>query len=244
MRFVAAGVGDAFSARYYSACLVVEAGDQLVLIDCPHPIQKMLFEAGASSGVDLSPDRVGAVVLTHLHADHASGLEGLAYFFRFYLHRRLRLAAHPSVLERLWSAHLAAGMDRLVIEGRPKAMQLTDYFELVELDERRPVAVGPLEVSCRLTAHHVPTTALLLSAQGRVLGHSSDTSFDEGLIEWLAAADLFVHETNFGIHTPYEKLAALPETLRKKMRLFHYPDVFALEESVIEPLRQGRVYAV
>jgi hypothetical protein len=68
------------------------------------------------------------------------------------------------------------------------------------------------------------------------------------LIEWLAPADLIVHEAttmvHTGVHTPYTKLAALPDALRAKMRLNHYPDDFDLESSVIEPLRQGRCYVV
>ena len=103
---------------------------------------------------------------------------------------------------------------------------------------------GPFAIESRKTIHHVPTTALRVRAAGRSLGHSADTAFDEGLIAWLAEADLVVHETNYGIHTPYEKLAALPEEVRRKMRLIHYPDDFDLPSSVIEPLREGRVYEI
>ena len=81
-------------------------------------------------------------------------------------------------------------------------------------------------------------------ANGRTLGHSSDTSFDPVLIDWLAKGDLVIHETNYGVHTPYARLAELPEGTRHKMRLFHYPDHFDHEASVIEPLRQGRAYDV
>ena len=68
------------------------------------------------------------------------------------------------------------------------------------------------------------------------------------MIEWLSTADLIVHEatsmTHSGAHTPYEKLAALPESLRAKMRLTHLPDDFDAGASVIEPLREGKVYEV
>jgi hypothetical protein len=50
------------------------------------------------------------------------------------------------------------------------------------------------------------------------------------LIEWLAAADLIVHEvttmTEKAVHTPYKKLAVLPPSLRSKIWLTHYPDHF------------------
>src|SRR5262245_54510192 len=114
LRFIPLGTGDAFSALRYSSCLAIEADGSWLLVDCPHPILKMMREAAVETGARLEPDRVAAVALTHLHADHSSGLEGLAYFFRFVLKRRLTLLAHPVVSERLWAGHLAAGMERLL----------------------------------------------------------------------------------------------------------------------------------
>src|SRR5262245_8620681 len=118
MRIVPLGVGDAFSALRYSSCLAVAPGDSFddgwLLVDCPHPIQKMMREAGQAAGVKIEPHRLLGVVLTHLHADHASGLEGLAYWSFFYLQRKLPLYAHPSVAARLWDGHLAAGMEQLL----------------------------------------------------------------------------------------------------------------------------------
>ena len=245
-RFVPLGVGDAFSALHYSTCLALEAEDVRVLIDCPHPIQKMMREASASSGMSINPERTSAVILTHLHADHCSGLEGLAYYTFFHLRRRLKLYAHDEVLARLWEGHLAAGMEHLLptVGGEVRAMSLDDYFEVHRLHEGRAVEVGPFRVECRKTIHHVPTTALRVRAEGRTLGHSADTAFDETLIAWLGAADSIVHETNYGIHTPYEKLAALPSVVREKMRLIHYPDDFDVAAATIEALREGEVYEV
>jgi ribonuclease BN (tRNA processing enzyme) len=81
-----------------------------------------------------------------------------------------------------------------------------------------------------------------------VLGFSADSAYDPNLIEWLATADLIVHEATTlplpGLHTPYEKLATLPGSLRAKMRLTHLPDDFDAATSAIEPLRQGRIYEV
>lgn len=246
LSFLPLGVGDAFSALRYSSCLAVEAEGQVLLIDCPHPIRKMMREASASSGVPLDVDRVAGVALTHLHADHSSGLEGLAYFSFFVLKRKLALLAHPDVTRRLWDGHLAAGMECLIEKhgAEPSPKHFEDYFAHTPLSTEAPVRFGPFTVECRRTYHHLPTTAFRIRAGGRCLGYSADTAFDEGLIAWLAEADLVVHETNYGVHTPYEKLAALPAELRARMRLIHYPDDFALEASNIEPLVQGRRYTV
>ncbi|MEO6808377.1 MAG: MBL fold metallo-hydrolase [Isosphaeraceae bacterium] len=245
LRFVCLGTGDAFSARWYSSSLAIEADGAWLLFDCPHPIRKILREAGESAGVPLDIDRFAAVALSHLHADHASGLEGWAFYSRFLLNRRAVVLTHPEVAEALWG-HLSASMGSILSGpgGQRIACERDDYFDIHLLDETAPVSFGPFSIECRRTLHHIPTFAMRIHAAGRCLALSADTSFDPGLIDWLSSADLIVHETNVGIHTPYEHLAALPADLRQKMRLTHYPDDFDTSGSVIEPLEQGRLYTV
>jgi ribonuclease BN (tRNA processing enzyme) len=243
LRILPLGVGDAFSARYYSSCFAVESAGTWLLVDCPHPIRKILREAGETAGVPLDVDQFAAVVVTHLHADHSSGLEGLGFFLRFVHNRRLPLLTHPEVARSLWTGHLAAGMEwaRQEPDGPYQRRQLDDFFQLHLLDEQKAGTVGPFSIKCRPTQHSIFTTALQIRAGGRCLGYSADTAFDPDLLAWFAPADLIVHETNPGLlHTPYEKLAALPADLRQKMRVTHYPDGFDVNASAIEPLRQGQ----
>jgi ribonuclease BN (tRNA processing enzyme) len=247
LRLLVLGVGDAFSALYYSSCLALEAEGTWLLIDCPHPIRKILREAALAAGVGPTVEQVSALALTHLHADHSSGLEGLAFHARFLQGRRLPLLAHPDVLARLWDGHLSASMELCVQEpgGAPVRRDRDDFFEVHPLFEDTPVRTGPFTVHCRRTLHSLPTTAFRIEAAGRTLGYSADTAFDPTLIDWLSFADLIVHETNPGLmHTAYEDLARLPAPLRARMRLIHYPDAFDLAASVIEPLRQGQSFAV
>jgi len=240
MQLQALGVGDAFTARYWTTCVAVHAEGATLLIDCPHPIRRVLGDGGLDVGDVL------AVALTHLHADHASGLEGFGFFSHFVLQRRARLLCHPSVHAELWPGHLRGGMRQLIDAHAhaPHAHELADFFEVTELSETEAVTVGPFRVEARRTIHHIPTFALRITAGGRRVGWSSDTAFDPGLIAWLADADRLVHETNLGAHTPYEALAALPAALRDRMWLTHYPDDFDLDASVIEPLVQGRTYSI
>ncbi len=245
LKLLPLGIGDAFSARHYSTCLALCAEERWLLVDCPHPIRKMMREASMRSGAALDLDRVEAVALTHLHADHASGLEGFGFFSHFVLGRRARIAAHPDVARRLWDDHLAAGMDRLASGPSGVAPRgFDDYFELVPLDQSQPVRLGPFDVECRRTRHHIPTTAFRIHAGGRRIACSADTEFDPDLIAWLSEADLVVHETGPGIHTPLERLAELPAEVRARMRLAHFPDDLDLAAGGIEPLEQGRCYAV
>jgi len=252
IEFIPLGVGDAFSARYYSSCLalrapgaVTDGQPEWLLIDCPHPIRKILREASASACLTVDIDHTMGVLLTHLHADHASGVEGYCYYSFFVVGRRPQLITHPDVAARLWSGHLAAGMETLMDHSyASREMTAEDYFDHQPLTEDRALTVGPFTIECRKTIHHIPTTALRISAGGRCLSYSADTAFDPDLIEWLKVGDLIIHETNYGVHTPYESLAGLPVEVRAKMRLIHYPDEFDRDASVIEPLRQGAVYRV
>jgi ribonuclease BN (tRNA processing enzyme) len=246
------GVGDAFTAKHYTSCLALGVDDQWLLLDCPHPVRKMLREGSSKAGLSqpLDLDRVSAAAVTHLHADHCCGLEDFGYYSFFALGRRATVLMHPEASARLWKGLLAAGMEHTQSSaGAPSAQkQLDDYFELIHLDSSRPVQRGPFSIECRRTIHGVPTFAFRITACGRTFGFSADTAYDPTLIEWLSASDMIVHEVttlvHTGVHTPYEKLASLPESLRLKMRVTHYPDDFDTESSVIEPLRQGSLYEV
>lgn len=246
VRLVPLGVGDAFSRRSYSTCLALDTRDGFLLIDCPHPTLKMLDEAARSSGADLRPERLLGVVLTHLHADHASGLESLAYFCFFVLRQKLQVLTHPTVAARLWEGHLAAGMEQLLLDPNapPIEMKLDSYIDVRPLDTNGVVSLGPFSIECRPTVHHIPTTAVRIRVDGRRLGYSADTTFDPELIAWLMDSDLVLHETGPGIHTPYERLIELPETARSRMRLVHYPDELVTRGSVIPLLQQGELLIV
>ena len=246
-RLLSLGVGDAFSALHYSSCFALEAKGQWLLMDCPHPIRKMLHEATRSAGLAFDVDRFQAVILTHLHGDHVSGLDTLAFYFRYVLKRKLPVITHPEVASRLWTKHLAGGMEYSLQEPDQPAVcrPASEFIEIIPLEENQTLIQGPFTLRCRRTIHNIPTIALQVHAAGRTLGYSADTAYDPSLIEWLAPADLIVHEACSGfMHTPYENLLALPAELRAKMRILHYPDNFDVESAALEPMRQGHVYLV
>jgi ribonuclease BN (tRNA processing enzyme) len=249
VRLIPLGVGAAFTARYYTTGLALGHGDDWLLVDCPHPIRKMLREASTAAGVPLDLDRFRGVALSHLHADHCSGLEDYGYYNFYVLGRRGTVAAHPDVLARLWDGTLSGGMGevRLPPDAAPVRRRLEDFFEAVPVSPDAPVALGPFRIECRTTIHPIPTTAFRIGVAGRTLGYSADTAFDPTLLDWLAPADLIVHEATDdapSVHTPYARLAELPDPLRSRIRLIHYPDDFDPDASLVEPLRQGRCYTV
>ncbi len=234
------GVGDAFTNKHWNACLLVECSGSRLLIDAPPALGRALASLGGAPAVSL--DDVDAVLITHLHGDHVGGLEQLLFWHRFVSRRRATLYAIPEVLRDLWETRLKGGMERLVDgQGNVHVLALDDYALVVPLAPGTNT-IGPLALEWRHTIHHIPTSALRVHGEGKTFGYSADTSFDRGLIDWLAASDVFFHETNYGIHTPLEKLVALPDTIKARMRLIHYPDDHDVERSPIACAREGERY--
>jgi ribonuclease BN (tRNA processing enzyme) len=242
---IALGVGDTFTAKHHTTSLLLHDGGEYLAIDCPDSYRRVLAEASARAGRDLPLPAIERVLITHVHGDHMNGLEGLAFLNWFGFKRRLQLFASAEVRAAIWDERLRAPMGKLWDGHEFREMKCEDYFTFTPLSWTDEVAIGPFSVRARITKHHVPTSALLVRAGARTLGYSADTAFDPALIEWLAQADLIIHETNHGpAHTPYADLAALPAELRAKMRLIHYPDEFDVGNSSIACMREGDVLAV
>ena len=229
------GVGDAFSAIHHPTCMLVSQyqnpawDNELILIDCPQSIRKMMREAddGRYHGLDLH--RVNTLILTHLHADHAGGLETIAAFFKVVVGRKLRLIALPEVIQ---------GIPRFLKCVRDLG-NADDFFDIVPIDEGSPVTIDVGEtkfyIEAMKTTHSVPTSALkiyrgsppkprhanLVNDDGTVtlmppiytphFSYSCDTSIDHELWDWLwkERPTLVVHEVGHGptgVHTTFDDL--------------------------------------
>lgn len=235
------GTGDAFSRTRAGASAVVLAPSGPVLVDAPDGLLRAMEAASRSSGRALDPMRVDDILLTHLHGDHANGLEAFG-FLRWVERQRSggtppRLHTHAAAAARLWE-RLAPAMDQ---GGRAT---LADYFDVRLLPEGGAADVAGLSVRHRMGIHPVPSCGFLVSDGARTLGWSGDTAWDPGHVEWLSAADFLVHETSDGpTHTPVERLNALPEGLRARMALIHMPDAFDRASTGIRLLRDGELVA-
>jgi ribonuclease BN (tRNA processing enzyme) len=236
------GVGDAFSEFHNPSALLLMYDGFCLGIDCPDMYRKVLRQAGKLSGTYVPIELVDHFLITHIHGDHVNGLESVAFYKHFFEKKHVNLVASPQVLQVIWKERLQGSMN-VLFDGRDFVkMNFGDYFDIIPLSWDSGTIVGPFKIHAYPTRHHIPTSAVLVEAAGKKLGYSSDTAFDPKVISFLSEADLIIHETNVGsAHTAYASLLELPENIRKKMRLIHYPDGFRVGASKIAPLHEGEL---
>lgn len=179
------GSGDAFgSGGRFQACISLRWTHSHVLLDCGATSLVALKRLG------LAPSSIDAVVISHLHGDHFGGIPFLVLDQQFARRERpLLVAGPPGLRERVLQA-----MEVLF----PGSAQVQRRFELrlLELPERSPSRVGPVEVTAVPVVHAsgAPAYGLRLTADSTVVAYSGDTEWTDTLLEVAAGADLFICE--------------------------------------------------
>ena len=147
--------------------------------------------------VPLDLDRIHAVAVSHLHADHCSGLKIWLYSF-FALGRRA--SSDASRRPRLWYG-LAVGMELIQVNlmrrsENNSATILNSSIEPITAGEMWAIrsSAGERSTACRFSPSESRYWRSCVSAMRR-------HSIRPNLIEWLAGADLIVHEATTMIHT-------------------------------------------
>jgi len=220
LRFL--GSGDAFgSGGRFQTCLHLEGPDGNLLIDC-----------GASSLIamkrgGLSPGDIGWVLVTHLHGDHFAGLPFLVLDGQFSGRTRPLVVAGPPGIR----ARVEAAMEVLF----PGSARVARRFalEFLELPERVPSRVGPVDVTPFAVVHAsgAPACALRVEYGGRVIAYSG-------------VCEAYFFEKKVRYHLDYRTLRAERARLEcARLVLTHMSnDMLArLDEVDVEAAEDGRV---
>jgi ribonuclease BN (tRNA processing enzyme) len=161
---------------------VIDDGETPIVLD---------LGTGAFSRVrrHVGHERIGAVVISHMHADHFIDLIPLRYALRYGAKRRegkLPVFLPPgglAMLRTLVSAFPNEGGDFL-----------NDVFELKEYDPARPLHVGAGTLRFALTEHYIPAFAARWERDGASVTYSADTAPAEAVVALARESDVFLCE--------------------------------------------------
>ncbi len=235
MRLQFLGTGDAFgSGGRLNACFLVDRGDASFLVDC-----------GASAMIsirrfDVDPNRIGAIVISHLHADHFGGLP-------FFLLDAQLVSRRTRPLVVAGPRGVAARLAALMEASFPGSSHVERGFalEIVELEPSQPadIRAAGLRATGYLVEHPsgAPSLGLRLECDGRILAYTGDTEWVEKVVRIGAGADVqiaeaYVFERKVRFHLDFQTLREnLPRIGAKRVILTHMsPDMLARAGSAFQ----------
>jgi ribonuclease BN (tRNA processing enzyme) len=163
-------------------------------------------------------------LVTHIHEDHMGGLTAC-----------LARARAKSSTCRLWITRPSLA----VLEQRLAAIA-PDLYTLIQFQEivpGQPIALGEATLVTRLNHHVLPcgTLGLKLDWNGRSVGISGDTKYDEAIVrqlrrpeleaEWFGNCQLVFHEVDptrpRSVHSYYLEVLKLAKRLPGRLVVYH-----------------------
>ncbi len=198
------GSGDAFSAGgRHQAGYLVTGGGHTLLLDCGATTLTSLKREGFDEGA------LDAVLISHLHGDHFSGLPFLflEYTYLSPRQRPLTIAGPPGTRDRVYELYRVMFSDA---GSRP----LPFAVDFVELLPDRPVGIGDISVGPFRVPHQKNEISLGLGVAvgGRRILYSGDTGWTDELVSRSNGTDLFIcecsfFETRMDTHLDYARIA-------------------------------------
>jgi ribonuclease BN (tRNA processing enzyme) len=154
---------------------------QRLLLDCGNGVFGKLRRHGEY-------ERIGAVLISHLHADHMLDLVPFAYALTYgpalLGAERPQLHAPPGAQAALRRLCGAWGSETLI----------ENAFELREYDPAAELQIGGLRARFRLVPHYVPSYAVSLDDGGARLVFSADCGPNDALVELARGAEMLLIE--------------------------------------------------
>jgi ribonuclease BN (tRNA processing enzyme) len=176
------GVGAAYAASgEVQSSYLVTAGDRAVLLDLGSGALNRLQD-------EIPPERLDALVITHLHADHCVDLLALRVYMVWGpgAGRTIRVLGPPGLRERMTAFSGS--------EGWAEAFR---FEELNGPDGERDLG-GGLVMRYREVPHLPPTFAVRLERGGAVICYGADGAPGPELPELAAGCDVLLCECSFG----------------------------------------------
>jgi ribonuclease BN (tRNA processing enzyme) len=224
------GSGSAFTVgdnNYHSNILVSHKNSNL-LVDCGSDVRFSLHDQG------LDHNAIEAVYISHLHADHAGGLEWLGFNRKFASKKeKPTLYVSEKLVKDLWNKVLSGGMSSLM---NNKA-SLDSFFIVHSVNEENVFHWQGIKFELIRTIHYhnnkklAPSYGLFLSYNHTKIFITTDTQFTPKRLEkYYSEADIIFQDCDLtnkysSVHAGYNQLVTLDKNIKAKMWLYHYNSV-------------------
>jgi ribonuclease BN (tRNA processing enzyme) len=256
LTFLGSGSFFAGANNYHSNILFETDNNKRLLIDCGSDIARSLREAGYFI------KDVNAIYVSHLHDDHAGGLEymGFGSYFSPGVEKP-DLYAHESILAELWDNKLRVSMEKLTEEQA----SLSTYFNVrrvktsFEFDGVKFKVVPAIHI-VNNTLGHMYSYGLYFTVGGVKIFFTSDMTFpqleidsldwdlDEYWRHYISADYIFqdCETVNASpVHANYKFVNGFPPEIKKKTYLYHtqesaQPD--AVADGFLGIVKKGQVF--
>lgn len=140
-------------------------------------------------------DRLGAVVISHMHADHFIDLVPLRYALRYGPRRR------PSKLPVYLPPGGRKTLDTLVSAFAGEGGKfLDDVYDLHEYDPSKPLQIGKGTIRFARTQHYIAAFAIRWESAGASVVYSADTAPDDRVVKLAQNAEIFLCEATLRAH--------------------------------------------
>ncbi|KTC77833.1 MBL fold metallo-hydrolase [Legionella brunensis] len=226
MKLLFLGVSSALTVgkdKFHSNMLLESKSSRKFLIDCGSDIRHSLYAQGYSH------TDIEAVYVSHLHADHAGGLEWLG-FSKFFIEKKIpALYTSPDLVHKLWQNVLSGGM--MSLENEQAGLET--FFEVMPIDNN--CFTWENHLFQLIKTYHtfnnhklLPSYGLLIEGDTKSIFISTDTRLHrESLLPIYEKVDLIfndceISEQASGQHAHYSDLRTLDSKIKKKMWLYHY----------------------
>jgi ribonuclease BN (tRNA processing enzyme) len=228
IKLIFLGSGSAFtvgSDNFQSNVLLIDEKDNKLLLDCGSDIRFSLGKLGFSY-LDITD-----IYISHLHSDHAGGLEYMGLSRKFDPRcSTTKLYLSREIATDLWQKTLAGGMEH--IEG--VTSEMADFFDVYSVAANSYFTWNDIRFYL-LKTNHVDSGSCLMSShglffnlKGKQIFFSGDTKLRfESLRKYYEEADIIFHDCETAgnptpVHAHYQQLINLPEKIKNKIWLYGY----------------------
>lgn len=244
------GCGNAWSRKLGNTSFLVEQNNVKLVIDCGFTVPEAVEKITPLKSIT-------HYFISHIHADHAGGLEEVAFKNYFISKHRPVLLVGEALAPSIWTNYLVSGLRNLLVEeeGQVKDLIATidTYFYLYQMAPLKWVELkgSGLHLACYRTKHVGSKVNYSLLVRNEEKGTSALFTCDTVVESQLPyrSATLVFQDCSFTptypltVHTHCSDLLALPKEIQEKVVCTHYGDDVTSKRPLLDqdivPLRIG-----